>query len=215
MPDPMEQTAVYKWLKDNDAEEFAKVFYDDGYYDDVDLIDQKYIDEHVTKPDIASTLKASLDQRLADNKAQEEKKKAGPMEPPKLPPGFTLDLSAPSIPTGTGITFSVPTALSVQATQAAIVDPDQLTQEQWMVVARGTNLLYAYRIGGDKPELAETPILDWQVPMSLDFVQSATMSASVTSKLTYSEETASYVESGFDTETASLGVPYCAASFEC
>ena len=213
-------TEVAKWLQANQADIFIEKFYEQGYYK-VDSVDAGAIDSIVNpkqpslakaKPGLANALKNSLAEQ---KKRKKEAGKVRPaMVPPKLEPSTVLDLSAPKLPSADGITFSVPKSLSVESTNAAIVSPNNIKPEEWMVIARSANLLYAYDMDGDEPQWAKTPVLDWKVPERDDFARSEILHGEVTSVLTYTDETASYVVSGFDTQTATAGFAFCAGSFE-
>ena len=204
---PPKETEVSKWLIENNAETFSNEFYRQGYYK-VESVDDEAIKSIVKdKPGLANALKNSLAE-------WKKRKEASAMTPPKLPAGETFDLSAPELKTSDGITFSVPKTLSVDSTNAAIVSPNNIKPEEWSVIARSANLLYAYDMGGDEPKWAKTPILDWVVPARDDFARSEILHGKVTSALTYSDETASYVASGFDTKSATAAYTFCAASFE-
>ncbi len=207
---PSKATEVTTWLEDNKAGIFNDEFYKQGYYK-VDSVDDEAINSIVKdkQPGLAKALKNSLAEQ---KKRKEEAGKTIP--PPKLPADTVLDLSAPKLKSADGITFSVPKTLSVESNNAAIVSPNNIKPEEWMVIARSANLLYAYDMDGDEPKWAKTPVLDWKVPARDDFVRSEILHGKVTSMLTYSEETASYVTSGFDTQTATAGYAFCSASFE-
>ncbi len=170
MPKPKEDTAVTAWLKKYDADDYIDEFYNKGYYN-IETVDDEAIKEIVekekdkAKPGIAKALKNSL----AELKKRETKQA---MAPPKLPPGTVLDLSAPELKSPDGITFSVPKSLSVEDTKAAIVSPNNIKPEQWSIITRSANLLYAYDMDGDEPKWAKTPILDWKVPARDDFQRS-------------------------------------------
>jgi hypothetical protein len=202
-----EETAVTAWLKENEAEDYIDAFYEQGYYG-IEAVDDEAIQEIVKdKPGIAKTLKNALSERKKRESVQA-------MAPPRLPAGTVLDLSAPELKTEDGIRFSVAKSLSVDSTKAAIVSPNNIKPEEWSIIARSANLLYAYDMDSDEPKWAKTPILDWKVPRRDDFARSEISHAKVTSVLTYSDETASYVASGFDTQTATAAYAFCAASFE-
>lgn len=207
---PPRETEVTKWLEANNADVFNDEFYKQGYYK-VESVDDEAINSIVKakQPGLANALKNSLAEQ---KKRKEEAGKTIP--PPKLPADTVLDLSAPKLKSADGITFSVPKTLSAESNNAAIVSPNNIKPEEWMVIARSANLLYAYDMDGDEPKWAKTPVLDWKVPTRDDFVRSEILHGKVTSMLTYSEETASYVASGFDTQTATAGYAFCSASFE-
>jgi hypothetical protein len=48
-------------------------------------------------------------------------------------------------------------------------------------------------------------VLFWKVQANTDFFRSEILGASISSALTYTQETASYVRAGFDSESASGG----------
>jgi hypothetical protein len=136
---------------------------------------------------------------------------------PPLPPGTTLDLTHPTIQVS-NVEFKIPDHLSV-ASGSAVIGPGSLTTEDWIVIAKNNNFLRAYTLAdppgeqGDPPRAA-TLALDYMVPTSADFYEDMHLQSSVLSEVTYSSATASYVRAGFDTQSASLSIPYAAASFE-
>src|SRR5262249_23469577 len=64
------------------------------------------------------------------------------------------------------------------------------------------------------PPRAEELALDYMVPRSADFFVDRHLRGIVRKEVTYSASTASYVRAGFDKQSASLSIPYAAASFE-
>jgi hypothetical protein len=142
---------------------------------------------------------------------------AGPDIPP-LPPGTTLDLTHPTIQLAGVPEFKIPDSLSVSS-GSAVIGPGSLSTGDWIVIAKNNNLLRAYTLDdppndqGDPPT-ATTLALDYVVPTSADFFVDMHLQSSVLSEVTYSSATASYVRSGFDTQSASLSIPFAAASFE-
>ena len=137
---------------------------------------------------------------------------------PKLPPKTQLDLSQPTVSAPSVPDFTIPPVLSVAADSTAVVSPANLTQLDWLVVARNSRILYAYTMGevgedGEPPQ-ARRAALDWLVPDSNDFMESMELQAKVLSAVTFTAETASYVRAGFDKQQASAGFPFAAASFE-
>lgn len=201
------KTAVTAWLKKNGAGEYIDEFYKQGYFT-VESVDDNAIEEIVKgKRGIANTLKNSLT-------VYKERASGQPMAPPKLPAGTQLDLSSLELKSPDGISFSVDKSLSVESTNAAIISPNNIKPEEWIIIARSANLLYGYDMDSNEPKWAKTPILDWKVPERDDFARSEITHAKVTSELTYSDEIATFVSSGFDTETATAAYTFCAASVE-
>lgn len=137
---------------------------------------------------------------------------------PTLPPKTQLDLSQPTVSVPDIPEFTIPKILSVSAESIAITHPGDLTQGDWLIIARNSRILYAYTMGNvpddGEPPQAGKAALDWMVPDSTDFLVPLELGASVLSKVTYSAETASYVRAGFDKQQASAGFPFAAASFE-
>ncbi|MFO1154226.1 MAG: MAC/perforin domain-containing protein [Rhodospirillales bacterium] len=137
---------------------------------------------------------------------------------PTLPPKTKLDLSQPEVNAPDIPEFKIPAVLSVAADSVAVTHPGNLTQGDWLIIARNSRILYAYTMGSisddDEPPQAGKAALDWMVPDSTDFMVPRELSASVLSKVTYTAETASYVRAGFDKQQASVGFPLASASFE-
>ncbi|MBK8277035.1 MAG: hypothetical protein IPK92_14735 [Nitrospira sp.] len=137
---------------------------------------------------------------------------------PPLPPKTVLDLSHLTVkaPQCTGVHHSP--MLSAKGDGSAVILPTELTSGDWLVIARNNRLLYAYTMGaisesGDPPQALKAA-LDWMVPDTLDFLESRVDKAKVITKTTYTAESASYVEAGFDQQQASISFPFAAASFE-
>ena len=198
----LETTEVTAWLGERFAASFAEAFYQEGYLE-VGEVDAAAVDRIVTEKGTASRLKADLARRAQ-----------GAMVPPELPAGTTLDLSKPVVTSADGVTFKIPTALSVERTRDAIQSPNALQNADWVVIARNSALLYGFRMDGPTPARARHQVLEWVVPERIDFARSEMFQARVESAVTYTEETASYVRAGFDKQTATAGFPFCSASFE-
>ncbi len=139
-----------------------------------------------------------------------------PLTIPKLPPKTTLDLTLPTISIPNYPEFSIPAGLGVSASAIIASDPMGLTQEQWMVIAKRTDVLLAYTMEkvekGSNPKQAQRAALDWMVP-EIKFFRKGN-SGTVSTAVVYSEEAASYVKAGFNKQSASFGCPFVAASFE-
>jgi hypothetical protein len=139
---------------------------------------------------------------------------------PKLQPGTTLDLTHPTIQVSGVPEFKIPDLLSVPSGPGSpVIGPGYLSTEDWIVIAKNNNLLMAYTLGDPSDEQSEPPrattlALDYMVPTSADFVEDMHLQSRVLSEVTYSSATASYVRAGFDKQSASLSIPYAAASFE-
>ena len=137
---------------------------------------------------------------------------------PSLPPKTKLDLSQPTVNVPNIPEFTIPAILSVSADSTAISHPGDLTQGDWLIIARNSRILYAYTMGkvsgDDEPPQATKAALDWMIPDSLDFLVPKELLGDVVSEVTYSAETASYVRAGVDKQQASVGFPFAAASFE-
>jgi hypothetical protein len=200
-PPSPDGTAVTSWLAERFAGAFADAFFEQGYLDVAD-VDDAAIDLLVTEKGTANRLKADLARR------------AEPVVPPDLPPGTALDLSKPQVTSADGVTFTVPTALSVSRSADAIQSPMALQNSDWVVIARNAALLYGFRMDGPTPVRARRSVLEWVVPERIDFARSEMFQARVESAVTYTEETASYVRAGFDKQTATAGYAFCSASFE-
>jgi hypothetical protein len=136
---------------------------------------------------------------------------------PKLPARAVLDLSQPTVKAPEVPEFTIPSYLRVNPDGTEITYPIDLSQVDWLVIARKSKILYAYTMGAvsKEPPQADSAALDWMVPeSSTDYFDSLELTGDVTSELTYTAETASYVRAGFDKQEASAGFPFVAASFE-
>ena len=146
----------------------------------------------------------------------------GVVKIPTLPAKTILDLSKPTVNVPNVPEFKIPDMLSVTANSTAVTHPGNLTQGDWLIIARNKRILYAYTMGvpdevdvkKNEPPQAKKAALDWLVPNSMDFMVSLEDRAQVTSEVIYTDETASYVQAGFDKQQASVGFPFAAASFE-
>jgi hypothetical protein len=216
-----QETEVGKWLVANGAGQFADTFFEKGWENKTDLHDAD-IDEIVKAktPGLAATLRRVLAaERAEEAKKKEPKKKElkAPLAIPALPPGTALDLSLETITSPDVPPFTLPSEVSMEASKDEVVSPMGLTDAQWMIVARNSGFLHGYTMENFKggiPPKATQAVLDWMVPFTRDFVTPLFLNADVTADLTYTEETASYVKTGFDTEAASFGYAGCSASFE-
>jgi hypothetical protein len=132
-----ETTEVTKWLKENHAVKYIDAFFKAGCYDKADVTEAA-----ITK--IVPEKEGGVRQRLLRSlvpKAQEP-----PPPIPELKPGTALDLSAPQISIADGVTFQLPTHLSVGVVGGGkVIAPDQLKPLDWMVLAKRSKLLYGYR----------------------------------------------------------------------
>jgi hypothetical protein len=135
---------------------------------------------------------------------------------PKLPARAVLDLSQPTVKTPDIPEFTIPSVLRVNPDNTEITYPSDLTQVDWLVIARKSKILNAYTMGEASrgPPQADSAALDWMVPVSTDYFDSLELTGEVTSEVTYTAETASYVRAGFDKQEASVGIPFASASFE-
>ena len=204
-----QDTEVGKWLLAHDAGPLVDEFFYQGYRDKADL-SKEVIDRIVPKkyPGLASRLARLL---------EDERKPASHPPIPALPAGTQLDLSQAEIEAPGGPAFTLPKQLSVEASNTAVISPLDLKNEDWMIVASNSRLLYAYTMknfDGIVPPQARLPVLDWVIPARRDFVRAEQLEAAVSAAVTYTEETASYVRSGFDKESASAGYLFCSGSFE-
>lgn len=197
-----EETQVTKWLKANDAEAYIDKFFSQGFYY-VEDIDDKDLKEIVKEPGI---------QRMLARLVKEKKER--PVPPiPTLPAETQLDLSARELKSPDGISFNLPTAVQVSADGKKVVAPSELRQEEWMVVARNSCLLYGRRMDGREPAVAQFPVLVWRVPGEDRFVRSEHLAAEVKTEVTYTETASNYVSQGFTKFMATASFPFCSASF--
>jgi hypothetical protein len=144
---------------------------------------------------------------------------------PQLSPGTTLDLTHPTIQLPNVPEFKIPDLVSVPGSGSAVIAPHSLTTGDWIVIARNNNLLRAYTLDDppgqtesqkaqSDPPRAKELALDYMVPESAAFLEDKHLISEVRHEITYSAATASYVRAGFDKQSASLSIPYVAASFE-
>ena len=203
---PKETTEVTMWLKKNGAEQFVDKFYNMGY-DNLADVSEGVIKELVDLPGIAARLIRALPK-------PEPKPMRDPLAVPSLPEGTTLDLSLPELTAPDGIKFELPLALSTEVSEGAIKSPNSLKNADWLVIARDSQMLYGFQMDGVTPKKAQRPVLFWKVPKTTDFVRAEHLEAKVTSELSYTEQSASYAKSGFNSQSATAGFPFASASFE-
>ncbi len=215
-------TVVGLWLRSNGAEKYTKAFFDKGYMEFRGIPEGAIAAIVDDDSALAAKLVDSF-KKLADpGSGPAPPPWSGPLEPgpaiPSLPPGTTLDLTHPTTPAPSVPDFKIPDILSVTST-SAVIGPGSLSTEDWIVIAKNNNLLRAYTLDDapddqSDPPRATTLALDYVVPRGADFCVDMHLESDVLSEVTYSSATASYVRSGFDTQSASLSIPYAAASFE-
>lgn len=158
-----------------------------------------------------------------DDVPEDPPKPSTPSQPltsvPPLPPGTVLDLSQPTVRAPNVPDFTIPSMLSVRADGNAVTNPTSLETGDWLIIANNNRLLYAYTMGtisgsSDPSRQALKAALDWKVPDTTDFLEPRVQEADIKSETTYTAESASYVEAGFDKQQASASFPFAAASFE-
>jgi hypothetical protein len=214
------ETTVGKWLAVNGAEKYTKAFFDGGYKELLD-IPRDAIAALVSDGALAKKLADSFDQ-WTDPGLEDPPPTAwsGSLEsapPAKLPARAVLDLSQPTVKAPDVPEFTIPSVMRVNADNTEIIYPSDLTQVDWLVIARKTKILYAYAMGAvaKEPPQAGSAALDWMVPESAtDYFDSLELTGRVNSEVAFTDETASYVRAGFDKQEASVGIPFASASFE-
>lgn len=200
----MEESEVTRWLARNEASAYAPKFFDKGFYYVKDVTEQALKELIPDKPGLCSALS-----RLV--------KEANDMpvpEIPALPVGSVLDLSQRELKTPDGVKFEIPSALRVPKDSATVIPPSALKQEQWMIIARNSCMLYGRRMDGNVPAVAAYPALLWKITQSSDFMRSEFLAAEVSSELTFTERSSNYVSHGFTKMTATASFPFCSASVE-
>jgi hypothetical protein len=130
--------------------------------------------------------------------------------------GTTFDLSAPELKSPDGTTFEVPKVLDADTIAEAVISPNNIKQEEWMIIAKASNILFAFQMDRRSPSRGRSPVLEWKVPETSDFMQCDFLEgdSGAESHVVYTAETRDYVKNGFDSETASIGCAFCSASFE-
>lgn len=197
-----EDTQVSKWLNANNAQVYIDEFFSKGFF---------YV-EDIDEEDLKEIVKESGTRRLLGRLVKEKKER--PVPPiPTLPEGTQLDLSARELKSPDGVGFHLPTAVQVSANDKKVVAPSELKQEEWMVVARNSCLLYGRRMDGREPAVAQFPVLVWRIPGQDRFVRSEHLAAEVKTEVTYTETASNYVSQGFTKVTATASFPFCSASF--
>ena len=213
-------TPVADWLKKNDWTQYAPQFDAKGYKVVEDLGTDKQataaIDSIVpdTLPGVRNSMFRSWQQQVADDKT--DPPAPAPPDIPKLPPGKTFDLSATSISVS-GVEYKLPTALGTAGgTYDKPVLATELTNEQWMVIAKRRELLHGVRMDlalAGNPSRADLSALDWMVPATTDFVQSETTSKA-TGTLDFTNSTSDARRQQIIDASASGQYAYCAASLQ-
>jgi hypothetical protein len=217
-------TIVGRWLLANGAGKYTNQFFGKGYKEFRDIPEGAIAAIVSDDPALGKKLAESLE-KLTDPES-------GPAPPPwsppssdprpgipSLPPGTTLDLTHPTMVIPGVPPFEIPAVLSVPGGGSNPIAPGSLSTGDWIVIAKNNNLLRAYTLGDPANENADPPraktlALDFMVPESEAFLEDKHGKSDVRQEVTYSSATASYVRAGFDKQSASLSIPYAAASFE-
>jgi hypothetical protein len=228
--DTATSTDVGKWLIAQGAEKYAAAFFSIGCKDIValkpDVIRGIVTDDSALANKLAEAIDALSSGTTGGRGGGPTGGGGGPTgggggttrrEIPEIPSGTAVDLTLQKIAIDNVPPFSIPRALSVEASNATQVNPTNISKEDWMILARMWDITRAYTNTNvldenGNPEKASKVASDWVVPTGAYFSPVAT--ATVESEVAYSEATASFVKAGFDKETASSGCDFAAASFE-
>ncbi len=212
-PDPpdadVNATKVTEWLKANDAGEFAKAFFKEGYKFVKNVTDAA-IDKIVkpAKPGIAQTLKDKLktDRKEWDTPAIPDSAVGQPLD---------LELGKAKVDVENGDQFSVPTELSTKAGNDDVQTANELTRKDWLFLAVDSNMLYGLDMNRENPNdpfAVPKRVLRWVIPRDKQFFRTLHQSADVRSVLKLTEHSASYARAGFESESASASYAFASAS---
>ncbi len=146
-----------------------------------------------------------------------EKPAPEPLSIPDLPPKTTFDLTQPTLTTPDGHTFILPPDPPYHSDGSAVISPASIEPAGWMVIAKASGMLFAFNMdsepAGDNAPTALHNALVWKVPEE-EFYTNMTLASVSDSIYTYSEDAFKFVHCNFDSESASMGYAFCAASFE-
>ncbi|HEY2191672.1 MAG TPA: hypothetical protein VGH76_05125 [Actinomycetospora sp.] len=206
MPDTIDTTLVTAWLVKNKAEQYKQKFFDDGYTELDDLSDEVF-----TRYAKAKTVPGGVAARLA--RALKDQRAAA-LKAPALPPKTPVDLSRPEAELPDGTTFTFPDSVDTSAEKTAIIDPTSLTADDWLVVARRNDLLVGWDMSDHEPAQANSPVLLWMIsPENPPFVKSQVGRAEISTSVVFDASSATYVKTGFNTQTATASYLFASASF--
>ena len=146
-----------------------------------------------------------------------------PLAPPKLPPGTQLDLKSATISFG-DVTFELDRDIPVPKEVGAVVHADQLTQRDWLRIAKRNELLWGIDLDaaartaatGDRRAgragRVDRQALLWCVPKDDGFYSVASLSARSTSEVSYSAYEHNLVVNRIASGGGSVAMPFAAAA---
>lgn len=191
-----QDTEVTKWLLRHDAAEFVDAFFEEGYYELIDL-DEDAI--HDCIPDSKSGFRRRLLRTLQDSKV------------PNLKPGTPIDLSPFTLYDADHKAFTLPEYVP---TLPDVISPTDVGMTDWMRIAQNSNILFGYDMSRNESIQADKAVLYWKVPAHRDsFMQSRQLEAKIGSSLVYTERSSKYIKEGFTKASVTATIPCCTASF--
>jgi hypothetical protein len=203
------------WLRKNGASDTAIKAFSDLNYQDIEDLTLDVIREVL----INSKVERGIIDRLVRIRTQ-ELAKPQLLPAPALKPGTEINMSAPTLKGTDGVSMKLPDLgfASNTGIQAAVISAAELTPEQWVALAKnsdmltGINLAAFYEGRSSMPEESFSPALNWVVPGNDDFFNCEHLSSRINTEITYSAKQASMVAAGFTSVDASVSTPYVSAS---
>ena len=202
------------WLRKNGASDIAIKAFSDLNYQDI---------EDLTLDVIREVLNLKVERGIIDRLVRirtQELAKPQPLPVPALKPGTEINMSAPTLKGTDGVSMKLPDLgfASNTGIQAAVISAAELTPEQWVALAKNSDMLMGidlaafYEGRSSMPEESFSPVLNWVVPGNDDFFNCEHLSSRINTEITYSAKQASMVAAGFTSVDASVSTPYVSAS---
>ncbi|TLU83914.1 MAG: hypothetical protein FDX21_06845 [Chlorobium sp.] len=206
-------TAV-AWLRKNGANDTAIKAFNDLNYQDI---------EDLTLDVIREVLNGKVERGIIDRLVRirtQELAKPQLLPAPALKPGTEINMSAPTLKGTDGVSMKLPDLgfATNSGIQAAVISAAELTPEQWVALAKNSDMLMGidlaafYEGRSSMPEESFSPVLNWVVPGNDDFFNCEHLSSRINTEITYSAKQASMVAAGFTSVDASVSTPYVSAS---
>jgi hypothetical protein len=203
------------WLRKNGASDTAIKAFSDLNYQDIEDLTLDVIREVL----INSKVERGIIDRLLRIRTQ-ELAKPQLLPAPTLKPGTEINMSAPALKGTDGVSMTLPDLgfATNSGIQAAVISAAELTPEQWVALAKNSDMLMGidlaafYEGRSSMPEESFSPVLNWVVPGNDDFFNCEHLSSRINTEITYSAKQASMVAAGFTSVDASVSTPYVSAS---
>ena len=223
-PSPSLSSPVAKALVGAGLRELATALSTQGYYDWKSLgADAKTVGETVKT--VSPTSSSGDVQRVVGLWQSNQPVARTPLEIPKLPAGTTADLTLETVTVG-DVTYKLPTELAVNKSDKDYKKAFELTDVEWIVLAKQTRMLYGLDVNScyQEPEQVDKvttrsravvgePAFVWSVPASDTYLDSRPVS-DVGSLLSYTRALSNLVDSQVMSGKIEIGTPFVSAAAE-